>query len=195
MDYRFFVKNVGSVSASLLDPLVYRVQELKTNADAIERFNVKVKGITAGQDHVVDRYVEAIMAEIMKLGIEELGANQFLPYFTVNWVDAGAILHEHTDLANGNSFDDMWTHKLHVPLVTTPVCRVSHRRHLNEKADWNHLTQGDVWLYNNTCYHSVHNPGPDRAHLILYVRDERMVKHLRRSRLWTLLGDDQRHLT
>lgn len=184
MDYSFYTKDMGVVAPALLDPLVERVVELGQRPLAVARFNVRVNGLTLNQDAEVDKMVRQIKRAIP--AIPDLGGNPWLPYFTVNWIDACSTLHEHTDLANGYSFDDLWTHKVHIPLVTDPSTMFGFRRNLNDELEWQHLKKGHVYVYNNSAFHVVTNPGPARAHLILYARDQKMIDYYKTTKVWDL---------
>lgn len=184
MDYSFFTKDMGVVAPELLDPLVARVLHLGIRPMEVARFNVRVNGLTLNQDAEVDAMVRAVRRSLPK--IPALAGNPWLPYYTVNWMKGQTSLHEHTDIANGYSFDDLWTHKVHIPLVTTPSTLFGFRRNLNAPMQWQHLEKGHIYVYNNSAFHVVENPGPPRAHLILYARDQKMVDYYKTTRLWDL---------
>ncbi len=184
MDYGFFTKDMGVVAPELLDPLVERVLQIGIQPMEVARFNVRVNGLTLNQDAEVDRMVRAIKRSLPP--IPALAGNPWLAYYTVNWMNPNSTLHEHTDIANGYSFDDLWTHKVHIPLVTSPETVFGFRRNLNAPFQWQHLEKGHVYVYNNSAFHVVNNPGPARAHLILYARDQKMVDYYQTTKLWDL---------
>lgn len=191
MDYQFYTKDVGIVPDKMLLPLVARAQELYAQDTTIARFNVKVRGTTYKQDAATDAMVSEIQSLVTSWKIPELGGNPVVPYYTINWVEAGETLHEHSDIANGYSFDDLWTHKIHVPLVTNRGCTVQFRRHFNEAFKVEQLALGRVYVYNNACMHKVENLGKARAHLIMYVRDKAMVDYYQSTKIWGLLDSNK----
>lgn len=192
MDYRFFVRDAGAIDAELLDPLVARIEQMGPGENKVGRFtNNTVYGVMANQFEDVDNMVSKIKKALVGT-IPELDGADFINYYSINWMEANGYIKEHTDITNGSSFDDLWTHKIHIPLITNPECKVSFRRNFTERADWHHLSKGRAWLYNNQVFHSVVNKGPARAHLILYARDSQMVKHMKRTKLWTLLDEKNR---
>lgn len=76
---------------------------------------------------------------------------------------AGAVIDRHVDGAGSN----LYTHKVHVPLQTTPQARM-----FIADAPF-HLAEGLAYEVNNLAPHSVENPGStDRIHLIFEVFDE-----------------------
>lgn len=191
MDYQFYTKDVGLVPDGMLLPLVARAHELYKADTTIARFNVKVRGTTYKQDAATDVMVAEIQRLITSWNVPELGGNPLVPYYTINWVEPGETLHEHSDIANGYSFDDLWTHKIHVPLVTNRGCTFGFRRNFNEPFTTEHLTLGRVFVYNNSCMHKVENLGGARAHLILYVRDEKMVDYYKSTKIWDVLDSEK----
>jgi hypothetical protein len=187
MDYNFYTKDVGLIPDRLLLPLIERAHELYKSDSEVARFNVRVRGSTYKQDEQSDCLVKEIQELISGWSIPELGGNALVPYYTINWVEKGATLHEHSDIANGYSFDDLWTHKIHVPLVTNRGTTFHFRRNFNEPFVVEHLSLGRAYVYNNSCMHKVENLGNARAHLIMYARDAKMYEYYKSTRIWGLL--------
>jgi hypothetical protein len=188
MDYSFFTKPVGILPNTMLSPLIERAHEMYKLDTSVARFNVRVRGHAFGQDPESDKIVSGIQKLINSWDIPSLFGNTLFPYYTVNWIEKNGSLHEHTDIANGHSFDDLWNHKLHVPLVTNPGSKTCFRRTLNDPHTEVHLEAGKVYMYNTLCLHKVENPGEARAHLIMYARDQRLFDYYKTTKIFNLLS-------
>jgi hypothetical protein len=176
MDYPYYVKDKGPVDQELLNNLIELV--MKQDVTVIPRFSDenKVLGLVHKQITEIDKAVIELKATLV---VPEIVGNPFGDYFTIHRLPPRSKIHEHSDITNGVSWDDLWTHKLHIPLKTNPNAKFGFRRNLNSPVEWMHLKQGHLYMYNNLAFHQVVNNSHDeeRIHLIMYAPDRKMKAH------------------
>lgn len=175
MDYAYYIKDKGPVEASRLNRLLKLV--LSQELAPIPRFSKEneVIGIAYQQHPEIDAAVKDVQNSLV---IPEIVGNPINEYYAIHYLGPGKTVLEHSDITNGVSWDDLWTHKLHIPLQTAPGVRYGFRRNLNTEVTWHTMEMGHLYIFNNITFHQVVNDSQiPRIQLIMYARDRRMKAH------------------
>ena len=175
MDYQYYVKDKG-----LVDPVKFKaLLDILENREMVEipRFSEanKVLGLLYQQDPEVDKIVKDLLDTLV---IPEIVGNPISTYWSIHYMPPHSKILEHSDITNGVSWDDLWTHKMHIVLKTNPKVKFGFRRNLNTSKEWLTLETGHMYMYNNLAFHEVVNDSDEyRIHLIFYSHDKKMRAH------------------
>lgn len=166
MDYPFFTKRLGSITASQLEKL--RASVL-TDASYHQH---------PGFKQPVDRSKVGLDQETLTEVLEQLSV--FFPvdsYHTYELIklEPGGLVAEHSDIC-GTYNNRLWMaahyHKIHIPLWTNDLCYSTHRRSKHDELSYSTMAAGEVVAYNDYVWHSGKNGGDQtRVHICLAYFD------------------------
>lgn len=174
MDYPFFAWRIGSIPLGVLDNIAeWCAGAGWHNASGFDPRHQLTQQIsdTPGWSDIRATIEAELKHAIGDVNVVDVNINRLVP---------GAFIAEHTDtMSYGAEVNDyawmpMMTHTIHIPIKTNAGAVSKHRRSRDHTlVRSTHLERGGIYLYNNVCWHSVHNQGDEvRTHFFIKVRDD-----------------------
>jgi hypothetical protein len=175
-----FIRCLGSVDIAPLQELIARTPERVWDLENEHKENQFA--CFHHTRHIVFRFIEGMrdhrryysnpiwslwQAQLQPVMSQVVTAYHFrdpaYPKVMLARLAAGSVIDRHVDGAGSN----LYTHKIHVPILTTEQARI----HIRDEPF--HLRAGQAYEVNNLAPHSVENLGStDRIHLIFEVFDQ-----------------------
>lgn len=172
MDYPFFIKEIAELPPELISRLAEMVPDLEYTQHPHFSTNQHLASYIGPLDYSCDLGRIIIDSVIPRIALD----SRTIDMREVNKIPAGGKIFEHSDIDSQDGAQGagvVVTHKIHVPIITSPDCYYGHRRTLATPRVYRKMLTGWAYAYNNYVWHSVHNNSEtvDRYQLTVRFKD------------------------
>lgn len=171
MDYPFFIGKIGVLSESTVNQLMD--EALRIDGFVVHRYFRHDPDQLLSNKRLPWATVADLPADLRAV-LKDAGLDGLaLAVASLNRVDAGSHIREHSDLNSGGSLAWRKTHRhiVHVPVLNLEA-EYLHRRTTLVKDSVFKMSRGGVYLYNNYVWHTVENRTAEpRVNLLLELDD------------------------